>query len=182
MAELFAALTSKKLLDDMPSALFDKPKGQHQWPGVSIGGGQWQPHARRELLGAGASAALGLSPLGKTNSAFAQNSSTSATPTSQTWDDGELEHLLPTSSHDRILIKASFKKPLGAAPSLQVGDQSISGLRSDTRGYFWQFHAGDLKPGTSYELSLRSSDGRSLSQSWKLSTMPGTTCRASSAF
>jgi hypothetical protein len=127
---------------------------------------------RRELLGAGASAALRLSPLGKTNSAFAQNSSTSAIPISQTWDDGELEHLLPTSSHDRILIKASFKKPLGAAPTLQVGDQRISGLRSDTRGYFWQFHAGDLKPGTSYELSLRSSDGRSLSQSWKLSTMP----------
>lgn len=127
---------------------------------------------RRELLGAGALAALGLSSLGKTNSAFAQNSSTSAIPVSQTWDDGELEHLLPTSSHDRILIKASFKMPLGAAPSLGVGDQRISGLRSDTRGYFWQFHAGDLKPGTSYELSLRSSDGRSLSQSWKLSTMP----------
>src|SRR6202790_811037 len=128
---------------------------------------------RRELLGAGASAALGLFPLGKTNPAFAQNSSTSPTPTSQTWDDGELEHLLPTSSHDRILIKASFKKPLGAAPTLQVGDQSILGLRSDTRGYFWQFHAGDLKPGTSYELSLSSADDRSLCQPWKLSTMPG---------
>jgi hypothetical protein len=127
---------------------------------------------RRGLLGAGASAALGLIPLGKTNSVFAQNSPTAATPTSQTWDDGELAHLLPTSNHDRILIKASFKKPLGATPTLQVGDQRISGLRSDTRGYFWQFHAGDLKPGTSYELSLRSSDGRSLSQSWKLSTMP----------
>src|SRR5919108_19260 len=104
---------------------------------------------RRELLGAGASAALGLIPLGKTNSVFAQTAPTGAPPTSQTWDDGELAHLLPTSSHDRILIKASFKKPLDAAPTLQVGDQRFSGVRSDTRGYFWQFHAGDLKPGTS---------------------------------
>ena len=128
---------------------------------------------RRELLGAGASAALGLIPLGKRNSVLAQTSPTAATAISQTWDDGELAHLLPTSSHDRILIKASFKKPLDAAPTLQVNDQRFSGLRSDTRGYFWQFHAGDLKPGTLYELSLTSSDGRSLSQSWKLSTMTG---------
>ena len=76
------------------------------------------------------------------------------------------------TDHDRILIKTSFKKPLDAAPILQVGDQRVSGLRSDTRGLFWQFHAADLKPGTSYELSLTSSDGRSLSQPWMLSTMP----------
>jgi hypothetical protein len=45
MAEFFLPpWTSKKLLDDMPSALFDKPKGQHHWQGVSKGGGQWQPH------------------------------------------------------------------------------------------------------------------------------------------
>ena len=78
---------------------------------------------RRELLGAGASAALGLIPLSKGNSVLAQTSPTTATPISQTWDDGELAHLLPTSSHDRILIKASFKIALDAAPSLQVGDQ-----------------------------------------------------------
>src|SRR6202048_5173915 len=128
---------------------------------------------RRELLGAGASAALGLFPWAGTTPAFAQNSQANGAPSSPSWDDGDLAHVLPTSSHDRILIKASFKKPLDAAPILQVGDQRISAVRSDTRGSFWQFHAGGLKPGTSYELSLRSSDGRSLSQSWKLSTMPG---------
>src|SRR6202048_4058891 len=128
---------------------------------------------RRELLGAGASAALGLFPWAGTTPAFAQSSQASGAPSSVSWDDGELAHLLPTSSHDRILIKTSFKKPLDAAPILQVGDQRIAGLRSDTRGAFWQFHAGDLKPGTSYELSLTSSAGRSLCQPWKLSTMPG---------
>ncbi len=127
---------------------------------------------RREVLGAGASAALGLLPFVNTTGAFAQTSRAGGTSTLPAWDEGELAHVLPTSSHNRILIKASFKKQLEAAPTLQIGDQRISGLRSDTRGSFWQFHAGDLKPGTSYKLSLTSSDGRSLCQPWTLSTMP----------
>ena len=130
------------------------------------------PTTRRELLGVGASAALGLLTLSKTSNLVAQPSQTVMTPSVQDWDDGELAHLLPTSSHDRILIKASFKKQLDGTPVLQVGDHSIYGLRSDTRGSFWQFHAGDLKPGTAYKLSLISSDGRSLCQPWTLSTMP----------
>jgi len=128
---------------------------------------------RRELLGAGASAALGLLPWGSATQLLAQPSPARENAAVQTWDDGDLAHVLPTSSHDRILLKTSFKKPLDAAPILQVGDSRISGIRSDTRGSFWQFHASDLKPGTSYELSLTSSDGRSLCQPWKLSTMPG---------
>ena len=127
---------------------------------------------RRELLGAGASAALGLFPWGNTTTVFAEAAPAEGIPKSQTWDEGDLAHVLPTSSHDRILIKASFRKPLEAAPVLQIGDQRISGLRSDTRGSFWQFHTGDLKPGTLYKLSLISSDGRSLCQPWTLSTMP----------
>ena len=35
-----------------------------------------------------------------------------------------------------------------------------------------QVHVAELKPRTSYELILKASDGRALSQSWKLSTMP----------
>src|SRR3984957_3944309 len=126
---------------------------------------------RRELLSAGASAALGLSPLGNT-AVFAQASSSGGAPAAQGWDDGELAHVLPTSSHDRILVKASFKKPLEGTPTLRIGDQRIAGVRSDTRGSFWQFHAGDLKPATAYQLALASSDGRNLCQPWTLSTMP----------
>jgi hypothetical protein len=125
---------------------------------------------RRELLGAGASAALGLLPLGG-SAATAQTAST-ANAAQPGWDDGELAHLLPTSNHNRILIKASFKKPLASAPTLQVGDQRVSGERSDTRGLFWQFQAADLKPGTSYQLSLTGSEGKALCQPWTLSTMP----------
>jgi hypothetical protein len=127
---------------------------------------------RREFLGVGASAALGLLPLGETTPVAAQTAAGGGIAAQPTWDDGELAHLLPTSSHDRILVKASFKKPLEAAPVLRVGDQRVVGERSDTRGSFWQFNAADLKPGTPYQLSLSSSDGRVLSQPWTLATMP----------
>jgi hypothetical protein len=90
---------------------------------------------RRELLGAGASAALGLLPWGNTAPVLAQASPARETPGAQTWEDGDLAHVLPTSSHDRILIKTSFKKPLDATPILQVGENRISGLRSDTCAY-----------------------------------------------
>jgi hypothetical protein len=126
---------------------------------------------RRELLGAGASAALGLFPLGGVTAAAAQTAPAGSTSV-QNWDEGELAHLLPTCSHDRILIKASFKTPLAASPILQVGGQRVVGERSDSRGAFWQFQAADLKPATPYQISLSSSDGRALSQPWTLSTMP----------
>jgi hypothetical protein len=130
------------------------------------------PTTRRELLGAGAATALGFLPFGSLTKVVAQTAPTASSLVLNAWDDGELVHVLPTSSHNRILIKASFKKPLEAAPILRIGDQRISGVRSDTRGSFWQFHAGDLKAGTSYELSLGSSDGHGLCQPWTLSTMP----------
>ena len=125
---------------------------------------------RRELLGAGA-ASLGLLSLDGLRGAAAQNMQAAAGP-SESWDSGELAHVLPTSSHDRILIKTSFKRPLEAPPTLQVGDQRVTGERTDSRGSFWQFHVADLKPGTTYTLSLASFDGRSLCQPWTLSTMP----------
>jgi hypothetical protein len=127
---------------------------------------------RREFLGVGASAALGLLPLGEGAPVAAQTAAGGGIAAQQTWDDGQLAHVLPTSSHDRILLKASFKNPLEAAPILRVGDQRVVGERSDTRGSFWQFNAADLKPGTPYQLSLSGSDGRVLSQPWTLATMP----------
>jgi hypothetical protein len=128
--------------------------------------------SRREFLGVGASAALGLLPLAEVTPVAAQNAAAVVGAAQPTWDGGELAHVLPTSSHDRILVKASFKKPLEAAPVLQVGDQKVVGERTDTRGSFWQFNAAGLEPGMPYLLSLSSSDGRVLSQPWSLATMP----------
>jgi hypothetical protein len=127
---------------------------------------------RRELLGAGAAAAVGLFPFGGIGGAAAQDVPAGAAPTPQSWDAGQLAHLLPTSSHDQILIKASFRTRLEVPPTLQIGDQRVIGDRTDTGGLFWQFHAADLKAGTTYKLSLASSDGRSLCEPWTLSTMP----------
>ncbi len=37
-------------------------------------------------------------------------------PQSRSWDAGLVRHLLPTVSDSRILVKASFERPLSAAP------------------------------------------------------------------
>src|SRR5215468_7543385 len=65
-------------------------------------------------------------------------------PSSGGWDHGAVRHVLPTASHDRILIKASFRAPLSDPPTLRIGGTSVRGRMNDTRGEFWQFHAADL--------------------------------------
>jgi hypothetical protein len=96
------------------------------------------------------------------------------------WDAGNVQHLLPTVSHNRILIKASFRTPLLEAPTLHVGGTAVRGRMNDTRGEFWQFHAADLKPGRPYTLALSGSRGRALCEPWSLSTFPGPDERPSS--
>lgn len=98
-------------------------------------------------------------------------SQTGRSPRSETWDSGNVRHLLPTVSDTRILIKASFTQPLSASPVLRVGGRAISGRMNDTRGEFWQFHMDGLEPGRRYALSLNVS-GRALCQPWDLSTLP----------
>lgn len=127
---------------------------------------------RREILAGAVSAAIGAVPAAGPFEAAAQPSGGTGSSASQDWNEGELAHLLPTSSHDRVLLKASFKRPLEATPILRVGDQRVSGIRSDSRGIFWQFNAADLKSGTVHQLSLVSSDDRPLCEPWTLSTLP----------
>ena len=87
------------------------------------------------------------------------------------WDQGRLAHLLPTVSHERILIKASFTAPLGDAPVLEVGGLRVRGQKTSPAGDFWQFDAAHLKPETRYRLSL-SEGGKALCEPWMLSTFP----------
>jgi hypothetical protein len=94
-------------------------------------------------------------------------------PSASGWDHGSVQHLLPTASHNRILIKASFRSPLLEAPTLRIGGNSVRGRMTDTRGEFWQFHAADLKPGRAYTLALSGSRGRALCEPWSLATFPG---------
>ena len=101
--------------------------------------------------------------------AFAQRSNP---PTSAAWDAGQVRHLLPTVSDTRVLIKASFTRPLAAAPTLRVGPTAARGRMTDTAGECWQFDAGGLAPGRRHALSLAGANGRPLCQPWELSTFP----------
>ena len=57
-------------------------------------------------------------------------------------------------------------------PALLIDQQHFPGQRTDTRGGFWQFQAGELKPGTQYRLALIGGDGKALCEPWSLATMP----------
>lgn len=105
----------------------------------------------------------------RTADSFAQNAKP---PSDRSWDAGQVRHLLPTVSDTRILIKASFAKPLGAAPSLRIGSSTVRGSMNDTEGSFWQFYATGLQPGRRYSLSLAGADRKALCQPWELSTFP----------
>ena len=89
------------------------------------------------------------------------------------WDPGSVRHLLPTASHNRLLVKASFRTPLLEAPTLRIAGTSVRGRMTDTRGEFWQFHAADLKPGRPYTLALSGNRGRALCEPWSVATFPG---------
>jgi hypothetical protein len=106
----------------------------------------------RDFLRASSAAVLGF---GLPTEVFAQ------TPTrnDSQWDAGSLRHLLPQVSDKEMLIKASFSVPMLDAPTLRVGDLSVRGRMSDTRGEHWHFHAGGLQPGRRHTLSLATSDG-----------------------
>lgn len=88
------------------------------------------------------------------------------------WDQGRVQHLLPTVSHDRFLIKASFNAPLEAAPELFVGSQRVRGQKNMAAGDFWQFDVPGLQPGRPYRLSLMGGDGKALCEPWSLATFP----------
>ena len=120
---------------------------------------------RRDFLRASSAAALGL---GLPAEPYAQAVAASGAQ----WDAGSLRHLLPTVSDTRMLVKASFNRPLAEAPTLHVDDIAVRGRMSDTGGEHWHFHATGLRPGRRYSLSL-TGNGRALAQPWQLATFPG---------
>jgi hypothetical protein len=93
-------------------------------------------------------------------------------PRDGNWDQGEVQHLIPTVSHDRFLIKASFREAQQAAPELKAGAITVRGQPNTTAGDFWQFDVSGLAPSTPYKLSLTGAGGRALCEPWSLSTFP----------
>ena len=98
-------------------------------------------------------------------------------PQSLTWDAGRIRHILPTVSDTEMLIKISVDAPLRAAPILMAGSTRVEGRMSDTAGEYWQFHAGNLRPGRPYMLELKDASGRALCEPWPLTTFPAPDAR-----
>ena len=126
----------------------------------------------KEVASASAIAALGPS------AAVAATESSRASLAERHWDSGKVVHVLPTVSHERILIKASFSQRLSTAPILRVGAKlRVRGQQTDSRGEFWQFDAAGLKADSAYRLSLVTAEGRALCETWSLRTFPAPDAR-----
>ena len=76
------------------------------------------------MIGAGAATLPRLITTGIGGPAAAAES---PSPREKDWDQGRVQHLLPTASHDRFLIKASFKEAQLAPPELMVGNTRVRG-------------------------------------------------------
>jgi len=70
------------------------------------------------------------------------------------WNAGSIRHLLPGVGHDRLLLKASFVRPLEAPPSLRIESRRARGVRMDTTGEFYSFDFSGLEPEHTYQLVL----------------------------
>src|ERR1700749_310251 len=93
-------------------------------------------------------------------------------PREKDWDQGAVQHLIPTASHDRFLIKASFKEAQVAPPTLEVGNTRVRGQSNAAAGDFWQFDVPGLSPATPYKLCLKGASGKALCEPWQLATFP----------
>jgi hypothetical protein len=102
-----------------------------------------------------------------------QEAAGAAPPVSPGFDNGSVEHLLSTVTHERLLLKASFARPLGEAPRLRVAGGTVAGRRGDSAGRFWRWDVDGLRAGRRHELRLLSGRGRSLTEPWSIRTFPG---------
>lgn len=88
------------------------------------------------------------------------------------WGNGDVVHLIPTASHERLLLKVSFRRPFGRPPRLLVDGRGTPGTTTDASGRFWRFDARGLPPATRFELRLVDADGQPLCDAWPLATLP----------
>jgi len=116
---------------------------------------------RREFVGFG----IGVTALGLLGWPAAGSAS-------QAWNPGQLVHLIPTASHERFLIKTSFKEPLATTPDLLVDGKAYAGSQTDAHGRFWRFDVPALLPATEYELRITDRHGAALCDAWPLKTFP----------
>jgi hypothetical protein len=127
---------------------------------------------RRELLkdGAGVAAAAALGGLWA-------DAAAAAPPSSGAWEAGPVQHLLPTVTHDRVRLKASFAGALREAPRLRIGATTVDGERSDSAGRFWSWDLAGLVPDRHHRMQLLDARGRHVAEPWSLRTFPAPNAR-----
>ncbi|MEZ5402132.1 MAG: hypothetical protein R2729_20835 [Bryobacteraceae bacterium] len=88
------------------------------------------------------------------------------------WSAGQVRHLLPSASHERIRLKVSFTRALASPPVLLADGRRVMGKAGGTSGRFWNFDIAGLKPAASYSLQLAGALGERLCDPWPLRTLP----------
>src|SRR6267378_2706722 len=96
------------------------------------------------------------------------------------WNGGDLVHLLPTVSDERMLIKASFARALAKPPRLLVDKRAAYARRTDGGGEHWEFAIDGLQPARRYTLQLVDAGGKRLADPWPLKTFPPADARSES--
>lgn len=88
------------------------------------------------------------------------------------WERGDLAHMIPLVSHEALNLKVSFFSPLITPPLLRIAGDTVEGSRQDSRGRFWAFRVGGLRSHETYELQLVDDQDRPLCGVWPLATFP----------
>ena len=131
---------------------------------------------RRNLIKGALAGGIAASTTGRTLLAAAclaaRDGSARSPAFEDSWRQGDLVHLLPLVNDRQMLIKASFASPRMSPPHLHVDGRHIPGVKSDSRGRFWQFHVAPLQPDRCYELQLQDRAGEALTDPWPLKTFP----------
>lgn len=116
---------------------------------------------RKFIQGSGTAAAL--SAVG---SARAEPASTD-----DGWRKGDLQHLIPAASHDRIVIKCSFNNPR-TPPVLRVGESRYLALTTDSESRYFAFDVPGLEPNHTHILQLVDVGDVPVTDPWPVSTYP----------
>jgi len=85
--------------------------------------------------------------------------------------ESPVRHILPTVSHDAMLVKVSFIEPQ-LEPKLMLDGTPVVGVATDGEGFSWAFLAAGLTPSRDYTLTLADARGRPFEDAWSLHTFP----------
>lgn len=85
---------------------------------------------------------------------------------------GDVQHILPSVTHERMLVKVSFAKPRPQSPFLMVNNRSVNGKAGDLEQRFFTFDISGLSPDKTHELQLFEKNGVEITSRWPLKTFP----------